>query len=185
MWENHVISLLMVEEARALSLTPLVNDAQPITFDIPFKDSCKHGNENSLAEEIDHFFGSGKLEDSILLIPGRKNQTTFDALSILKSGTITIFQTTIGGSHFIIASGLDFIWDAIQKSKHIGTLKPSRLNKWRLVFCTPQRVKDEWKKPQGIDYQKKVRKHNWDKMIDQYLVAFEDVPPPKRRRFEA
>ena len=100
MWENHVIGLLMGEEDRALSLTPRISgrtsvsgstqlNAQLITLTLPFKHSCKHGDTNSLAEEIYHFFESGK--DSILLTPGKKNQTTFDALSILKSGTITIF----------------------------------------------------------------------------------------------
>ena len=108
-----------------LLLTPLVSDtmqssAQPITLYIPLKDMCKHGDESSLAEEINRFFESGK--DSILLIPGKKNQTTFDALSILKSGTINIFQITVGKSHSIMASGLDLIWNAVQKSNTIATL---------------------------------------------------------------
>lgn len=195
MWENRVISEELERAGnRVIQLERLKVDNRsdpPSTEDtrtrldqihLPFSLIFNHGDENSLADEFVRF--TNDPVKATLFLPGRRNQATFNAFSISEDGLVTLFQPTVTQTHSIETSKLDFIWDAISKAQGLATgqaaqkiqgLYPTETKKWRLVFCVPRRVQTHWKHYQVINYQGKQPKRQWEKYIEQFVVAFNDT----------
>jgi len=184
LWEVNVLkSVLMDGNERQIGLVKLQsqslkNDSvTTVTLTLPFPKCIYHGNKEHLAIKLIDNTGTGQ---RFLFVPGARNQATFDAFCI-DGNQVTLFQASIGRSHSIKVSGLDFLWDSLNQAKtrpgmqdRIQAFFPKKNKRWRIVFIVPVRVRDNWNVAQPLaDSGTQLRRH-WDEYIEQYVFVAPD-----------
>jgi hypothetical protein len=175
MWKCWVVRAeLQSKKDRVITMKRLSKEAtgELEQVQLPFERRFEFGDKETLMERLLDFADTPTW-GSIFIKSGYWTRESFDALSISLDGTLTIFQSTIGKEYTVEASALDFILNAISEArKHAVTeasisilndLFPSTMRKWRLVFCVPERVEDDWKHPMAIGMdQVQDNKCSWD-----------------------
>ena len=108
-------------------------DKQSKTLEIPLGTAVRYQYMNSFATEFAN------------LSPSRSNssnQVAFDALSVSRSGVVTLFQITIGEDHTIKWLGLNFLNSAVamEEGRRCGfkSLFPTQRERYR-VLSAPRR----------------------------------------------
>jgi hypothetical protein len=192
LWQTHVLKLLRSENHESFASEPLIY-SPPVPpskkarlqreIKLPFDIVEDFGDVKSLARLLADVLISSQSFNAIL-IPAADNNDTFDAFSISNDGVV-LYQATIrDGTHDVKATGLDFIWDAMnvarqllhgksQAIKALDSLYP-KCGQWSLVFVVPTRVGDCWKRAQNIDFGGKRKKRAWHKYLEQFVVVIND-----------
>ena len=151
------------------------------SLSLPLQPFIVHGDKSSLGLLIRS--NLPQLQSRQLSFrPGASNQATFDFFTISRERTITLFQSTVSTSHSVKATGLDFIWDALNHAKNGATkdegktiqgLFPTK-TKWRLIFVVPKRVEHSWQSWQNIDFGGRGPRRQWGNYIEQSVLEYPD-----------
>jgi hypothetical protein len=188
LWESHVLRReLSKGRKRTVPLQRLpVTESGPrsVAIYLPFSEVIIYGNQENLAQHLALVIPSLAPGTCALFIPGAQNQATFDALSISADGAVKVYQPTVGKTHSVKSSGLDFLWDALVRAKDLveersrpkfEQLMPNKTRTWQVIFIIPEGVRHHWQRSQSIDFRGIKPKRQWKKYLEQFVMVLKET----------